>query len=107
MVIRINKTGKHIEKIYTCKYYSQIGLGIDFTKRYSTKLRKKDFLGKKQKDLMVLAQISKTFINKTELNLNNISFKLEKNGEIVQTGNSKDMLFHFNKIISYISKFYT
>ena len=41
------------------------------------------------------------------MNLENISFKSEKNGEIVQNGNSKDMLFHFDKIISYISKFYT
>ena len=37
----------------------------------------------------------------------NISFNLEKNGEIVQKGNSANMIFHFDTIISYLSKFYS
>jgi 2-keto-4-pentenoate hydratase/2-oxohepta-3-ene-1,7-dioic acid hydratase in catechol pathway len=53
------------------------------------------------------AQISRSFINKSELDLKDISFLLEKNGEQVQVGNSKDMLFSFDAIIAHISKFYT
>ena len=33
LVIRINKTGKYIEEKFAHTYYSQIGLGIDFTAR--------------------------------------------------------------------------
>ena len=45
--------------------------------------------------------------NKEELDINNIGFSLSKNGDSVQEGNSKDMLFNFDKIIAYISQFYT
>ena len=37
----------------------------------------------------------------------NILFHLSKNGTTVQTGNSSDMIFSFDKIIEHISKFYT
>ena len=56
---------------------------------------------------MVPHKLTKIFIDKSDMDLENISFKLEKNGEIVQNGNSKNMIFHFDKIISYISQFYT
>lgn len=108
LVIKINKIGKHIEERFAHKYYSQIGLGIDFTARdIQQECKKKGLPWEKAKGFDGSAQISKIFIDKSNLNLENISFKLEKNGEIVQNGNSKDMLFHFDKIISYISKFYT
>ena len=108
LVIKINKTGKHIEERFAHKYYSQIGLGIDFTARdIQQECKKKGLPWEKAKGFDGSAQISKTFIDKSELDLYNISFKLELNGEKVQYGNSKDMLFHFDKIISYISKFYT
>ena len=108
LVIKINKTGKHIEERFAHKYYSQIGLGIDFTARdIQQECKKKGLPWEKAKGFDGSAQISKVFMDKSNLDLENISFKLEKNGEIVQNGNSKDMLFHFDKIIYYISKFYT
>ena len=33
LVIRIKKLGKHIEKKFAPSYYSEVGLGIDFTAR--------------------------------------------------------------------------
>lgn len=108
LVIKINKTGKHIEERFAHKYYSQIGLGIDFTARdIQQECKKKGLPWEKAKGFDGSAQISSNFTDKSDLDLNNISFHLEKNGEIVQNGNSNDMLFHFDKIISYISKFYT
>ena len=100
LVVKIDKIGKNIEENFSHKYYNEIGLGIDFTARdIQEECQAKGFDG--------AAQISRTFINKSELDLNDISFLLEKNGEQVQIGNSKDMLFSFDKIIAYISKFYT
>ena len=108
LVVRINKTGKHIEERFAHKYYSQIGLGIDFTARdIQQECKQKGLPWEKAKGFDGSAQISKSFIEKSELTLDNIPFSLEKNGEQVQKGNSKNMLFNFDKIISYISKFYT
>ena len=108
LVIKINKAGKHIEEQFSCKYYDQIGLGIDFTARdIQEECKAKGLPWEKAKGFDGSAQISRSFINKEELELNNISFSLQKNGEQVQIGNSKDMLFSFDKIIAYISKFYT
>ena len=108
LIIKIDKIGKNIEELFAHKYYSQIGLGIDFTARdIQEECKAKGLPWEKAKGFDGAAQISRSFINKSELDLNDISFLLEKNGEQVQIGNSKDMLFSFDKIISYISKFYT
>ena len=99
---------KNIEEKFSHKYYNEIGLGIDFTARdIQEECQAKGMPWEKAKGFDGAAQISRSFINKSELDLNDISFLLEKNGEQVQIGNSKDMLFSFDKIIAYISKFYT
>jgi acylpyruvate hydrolase len=108
LVIRINKTGKHIEEQFAHKYYSQIGLGIDFTARdVQQECKAKGLPWEKAKGFDGSAQISRTFIDKSDLDLNNITFSLKKNDEQVQLGNSKDMCFNFDAIIAHLSKFYT
>jgi len=108
LVIKINKAGKHIEERFAHKYYDQIGLGIDFTARdIQEECKAKGLPWEKAKGFDGSAQISRNFIDKAELALNDITFSLEKNGEQVQLGNSKNMLFSFDKIITHISKFYT
>ena len=108
LVIKIDKNGKHIEERFAHTYYSQIGLGIDFTARdIQEECKLKGLPWERAKGFDGSAQISKTFINKSELNLNDISFRLEKNREQVQLGNSSEMIFNFDKIISYLSEFYT
>ncbi len=108
LVIKINKTGKHIEEQFAHKYYSQIGLGIDFTARDVQKeCKDKGLPWEKAKGFDGSAQISRSFINKSDLELDNIDFSLEKNEEIVQKGNTKEMLFTFDQIVSYVSRFLT
>ena len=108
LVVKINKTGKHIEKQFAHKYYSEIGLGIDFTARDIQSIcKKKGLPWEIAKGFDGSAQISRQFFNKDNLDLSNISFHLTKNGKIMQSGNSKKMIFSFDNIISYISKFYT
>jgi 2-keto-4-pentenoate hydratase/2-oxohepta-3-ene-1,7-dioic acid hydratase in catechol pathway len=108
LVLKINKTGKHIEERFAHTYYDQIGLGIDFTARdIQEECKAKGMPWEKAKGFDGSAQIGRNFIDKAELELNNITFSLEKNGEQVQLGNSKDMLFSFDKIIVHVSKFYT
>ena len=108
LVVRIDKSGKHIAEKFAHKYYSKIGLGIDFTARdIQEECKVKGLPWEKAKGFDGSAQIGRTFINKAELELNDITFSLERNGEQVQIGNSRDMLFSFDKIITHISKFYT
>tara|TARA_Y100001968_G_C19406912_1_gene744186 strand:+ start:371 stop:982 length:612 start_codon:yes stop_codon:yes gene_type:complete len=108
LVLKIQKSGKYIEEKFAHKYYSEIGLGIDFTARdIQDKCKLEGLPWEKAKAFDGAAQLSKNFINKDELELNNISFRLEKNGKIVQSSNSSKMIFKFDKIISYISRFCT
>ena len=108
LVIKINKSGKHIKEKFAHKYYSQIGLGIDFTARdIQEECKAKGLPWEKSKGFDGSAQISSSFIEKSDLNLDNIAFSLEKKGKQVQQGNSSEMIFKFDKIISYLSKFYS
>lgn len=108
LVIKISKNGKNIDEQFSHKYYEEIGLGIDFTARdIQQECKELGHPWEKAKGFDGSAQISHKFINKNELDLNNIKFKLEKNQQIVQNGNSKDMIYSFGYIISYVSKFYT
>ena len=106
--MKINKTGKHIEEKFAHKYYSEIGLGIDFTARdIQQECKAKGLPWEKAKGFDGSAQISSTFIEKSDLELDNITFSLNKNGKQVQLGNSSEMIFKFDKIIAYLSKFYS
>lgn len=108
LVIKISKNGKNIDEQFSHKYYEEIGLGIDFTARdIQQECKELGHPWEKAKGFDGSAQISHKFINKNELDLNNINFKLEKNQQRVQNGSSKDMIYSFGYIISYVSKFYT
>ncbi|MDC0204299.1 fumarylacetoacetate hydrolase family protein [Flavobacteriales bacterium] len=108
LVLKINKTGKHIEERFAHKYYSQIGLGIDFTARdVQEECKAKGLPWEKAKGFDGSAQISRTFLNKSDLELSDIKFSLLKNNEEVQKGNSKDMIFNYEQIIAHVSKIYT
>tara|TARA_B100001758_G_C18350986_1_gene579866 strand:+ start:674 stop:1285 length:612 start_codon:yes stop_codon:yes gene_type:complete len=108
LVIKINKTGKHIEEKFANRYYDEIGLGVDFTARdIQEECKKKGLPWEIAKGFDGSAQIGFTFINKKKITLDNIIFSLRRNNEIVQNASSKDMIFSFDYIISYISKFYT
>jgi 2-keto-4-pentenoate hydratase/2-oxohepta-3-ene-1,7-dioic acid hydratase in catechol pathway len=106
LVIKIDKAGKHIEEQFAHKYYSKIGLGIDFTARdIQEKCKANGLPWEKAKGFDGSAQISNTFIEKSNLDITNIAFSLNKNGRQVQIGNSSEMILNFDKIISYLSKF--
>jgi 2-keto-4-pentenoate hydratase/2-oxohepta-3-ene-1,7-dioic acid hydratase in catechol pathway len=108
LVLKISKAGKHIEEQFAHKYYEEIGLGIDFTARdIQAKCKEKGLPWEKAKAFDHAAPIG-NFVKKDELeNLSAIHFELKINGETRQSGNSKDLIFSFDKVISYVSKFVT
>ena len=108
IVIKINKVGKHIDEQFANKYYDEIGLGIDFTARdLQAQCKAKGLPWEKAKAFDNSAPIGK-FVAKSSLgNLDDIGFELKINGESRQIGNTKDLLFSFDKVIAYVSKFVT
>lgn len=108
IVLKINKVGKHIDEQFAHKYYSEIGLGIDFTARDIQEQQKaKGLPWEKAKAFDGSAPLGK-FISKENVgNLSAINFELKVNGNARQIGNTKDLLFSFDKIISYVSQFVT
>jgi acylpyruvate hydrolase len=108
LVVKINRVGKNIDEKFAHKYYDEIGLGIDFTARdLQQQCKEKGLPWEIAKAWETSAPLGKDFINKADLNLSKISFKLDKNGETVQKGDSSDMLFSIDKLIAYLSQFHT
>lgn len=109
LVLKISKEGKSIEEKFAHKYYDSIGIGIDFTARdLQQKAKEKGLPWDIAKGFNGSAPISETFIAKEKIKeLDNISFKLEVDGKTKQEGNTSLMLFNFDYIISYLSKFFT
>ncbi len=108
IVIKICKKGKYIHERFASSYFQEIAIGIDFTARdVQSECKKKGLPWEIAKAFDQSAPIS-AFVNKDKfLNTNNIKFCHKVNGEIKQLGNTKDMMFSFNKLISYVSKFIT
>jgi 2-keto-4-pentenoate hydratase/2-oxohepta-3-ene-1,7-dioic acid hydratase in catechol pathway len=108
IVLRINRLGKHIQAKFAHRYFDAIGIGIDFTARdLQQECKEKGLPWEISKAFDGSAAISEFIpVSKFE-NINNIKFELYKNNELMQVGNTSDMLFDFSKIIEYISKFMT
>lgn len=108
ILVKINKMGKHINRKFAHKYYNEIGLGIDFTARdLQTQLKEKGLPWEKAKGFDGATVIG-DFIPKEEFkDVNNINFSLEKNGKVVQKGNTLLMLWKIEELIEYISKYFT
>ena len=109
LVLRISKEGKNIEEKFASRYYDAIGIGIDFTARdLQQKAKDKGLPWDIAKGFNGSAPISDTFLLVDKFaDVKNINFKLEVNGQLRQQGNTSLMLFPFDYIISYLSKFFT
>ncbi|MBP5422859.1 MAG: fumarylacetoacetate hydrolase family protein [Paludibacteraceae bacterium] len=107
IILRISKMGKNISAKFADRYYDAIGLGIDFTARdLQNEFKAKGAPWEICKGFDNSAPIS-NFLPKEEFDINNLNFSLNINGEEVQRGNTKDMIFKVNDIIAYISQFFT
>jgi 2-keto-4-pentenoate hydratase/2-oxohepta-3-ene-1,7-dioic acid hydratase in catechol pathway len=100
--------GKHIEEKFASKYFDQIGLGIDFTARdIQAELKQKGLPWERAKSFDQSAVIGQLWPVEKFSDLGNLQFELFKNNEVVQRGNTSDMIFGINRLISNISKICT
>lgn len=109
LVLRICKEGKNIDEKFATKYYDSIGVGIDFTARdLQQKAKEKGLPWDIAKGFNSSAPISDNFKPVTDFkDLKKIKFRLELDGKAVQEGDTSLMLFNFDYIVSYLSKFFT
>lgn len=108
VVLKISKLGKGISAKFAPRYFDEITLGIDITAR--------DLQGKLAAAGMPW-ELSKCFDGAAPLgrfipvanvkDMANLDFRLEINDTVVQKSNSSDMIFSFNAIVEYVSKFFT
>ncbi|MEO6069401.1 MAG: fumarylacetoacetate hydrolase family protein [Chitinophagaceae bacterium] len=108
LVLRISKNGKYIQEKFANKYYDAISAGIDFTARdIQQELKKKGLPWEKAKAWDNSAAVGKWIPVADIKNRHELGFELHKNKESVQKGNSKDMIYDFDYILSYISNFFS
>jgi 2-keto-4-pentenoate hydratase/2-oxohepta-3-ene-1,7-dioic acid hydratase in catechol pathway len=109
ILVKINKVGKHIQSKFAHKYYGEIGLGIDFTARdIQNQLKDKGLPWEKAKGFDGAAVLGERWFSKSEFqDVNGISFRLEKNKEIVQAGSTSEMLWKIDELIAYVSQYFT
>jgi 2-keto-4-pentenoate hydratase/2-oxohepta-3-ene-1,7-dioic acid hydratase in catechol pathway len=108
ILVKINRLGKHINKKFAHKYYSEIGLGIDFTARdLQSKLKEKGLPWEKAKAFDGAAVIGNWLSVNNIQHIDAIEFSLKKNDKIVQKGNTSHMLWKIDEIIEYVSKYFT
>ncbi|MBX2845549.1 MAG: fumarylacetoacetate hydrolase family protein [Saprospiraceae bacterium] len=107
LVVRIGKNGKHIDPQFARNYIDQLTVGLDLTARdLQADLKSRKHPWEIAKAFDHAAPIGK-LIPLPEKDFHDIHFELKKNGESVQTGHTKDLLFKIEDIISYISQFIT
>jgi len=107
IVIRINRLGKRIQSKFAPKYYAQYTIGIDFTARdVQKKLKEKGLPWEKAKAFDSSA-VCGDWLDVEGVDLDNLKFELKKNGEIVQSGNTKDMLYPINDLVEHASEYFT
>ncbi|MBE0650325.1 MAG: fumarylacetoacetate hydrolase family protein [Bacteroidales bacterium] len=106
IVLKINRNGKYIEEQFAHKYFDEIGIGIDFTARdLQAEQKKKGLPWEIAKAFDQSAPVG-NFVPKSKFqDINQLNFSLKINGELKQQGNTRDMIFSFDHIISYVSQF--
>lgn len=108
IVVRICKLGKAIPERFAHRYYDAVTVGIDFTARdLQKKLREQGQPWEISKGFDGSAVIGEWVSKDLFLDAQNIRFHLDINGTKVQEGCTSDMIFSIDRLISYISQFFT
>lgn len=108
LVLRICRVGKNIQEKFAHRYFQEIGIGIDFTARdVQNQCKEKGLPWEKAKAFDGSAPVSRFVALSGLADRSDIAFSLKKNGTIVQQGQSSDMIFSFDKLISYVSQYVT
>lgn len=110
LVVRIERVGRSVSERFAHRYYSSVGLGIDFTAR---DLQREAIAAglpwERAKAFDRSAALSPEFIPLAELggDVQRLEFSLEVNGEVRQRGDTSQMLFGVDRLIACVSRYMT
>lgn len=109
VVVKIDRVVKAIDEKFASRCYHEAAVGIDFTARdLQRTCREKGLPWEICKAFDKSAPVPNVFLPKEALgDLQQLDFHLDINGRTVQRGNTADMLFSIDRIISYVSQFMT
>lgn len=108
LVIRICRLGKNIPQRFAHRYYDAVTVGIDFTARdVQQQLREKGLPWDLSKSFDGAAAIGEWVGKDKFLDVQALRFHLDINGQTVQEGCTADMVFGIDKIVAYISQYFT
>ncbi len=108
IVLKICKEGKNISEKFAANYFDEIALGVDFTARdIQARHKEKGLPWELAKSFDNSAPVS-AFLPKTQFaDLRNLNFRVDVNGQTRQHGNTSFMLFSFEYIIAFVSRYFT
>jgi 2-keto-4-pentenoate hydratase/2-oxohepta-3-ene-1,7-dioic acid hydratase in catechol pathway len=108
VVVKISKLGKSIAAKYASRYFDEVTLGIDITARdIQSRNSAAGYPWELSKGFDGAAPIG-TFVPVSSISdINNLGFRLEINGKVVQQSNTSDLIFNISEIIEYVSRFFT
>ncbi len=108
LVVRISRLGRFIAPQFAHRYYDSLTVGIDFTARDLQSRLRRDALPWELSKGFDGSAAHGRFISTEEIgDVQQLSFRLDIDGETVQQGNTADMIFSVDQIISYVSRFFT
>lgn len=106
LVVKICKNGKYIREKFAHKYYDAVTVGIDFTARdLQEQLKAKGLPWELAKAFDGSAVVGEFIPITPDMDLNNLQFELHKNGERVQAGDTKNMIYTINEILEFVSQY--
>ena len=107
VLLKVGKPGRRISEDKAMDHISHIGLGIDFTARdLQDRCKAKGHPWEIAKAFDHSAVIG-DWIPREELPAGSIRFSLQKNKQTVQQGDTADLIFPFERLISVISGYFT
>ena len=108
VVVRISRLGKSIPEQFAHRYYDAVTVGIDFTARdLQKRLREEGQPWEIAKGFDGAAVIGEWTDKNLYQSMQGLRFALDINGERRQEGRTCDMLTSIDRLIAYISTFFT
>lgn len=108
LVVKINRVGKCVSEKFAHRYYDEVTLGIDFTARdLQRRAIAKGQPWEVAKAFDHSAVIAPRWLKLSELDkpIGELTFEMSLNGEVRQRGDTADMIFSVDRIVSYVSQF--
>jgi 2-keto-4-pentenoate hydratase/2-oxohepta-3-ene-1,7-dioic acid hydratase in catechol pathway len=108
VVVKISRLGKGIQEKYAHRYYDEVTVGIDITARdIQNRFSAAGLPWELSKCFDGSAPLGRFVPVSSAGDVRNLDFRLEINGSVVQQGNTSDMIFGVDHIVSYVSKYFT